>query len=326
MNTRRKLLVALGVGALVPPFASVAQQPGKVYRIGFLRVAAPPDAYIEAFRQGLKELGYLEGKNIAFEYRWAGYKRERLPTLAADLVGLQVDIIFTDGGSAAGAARDATRTIPIVMASAGDPVAQGLIASLARPGGNLTGLTSMNLNLGGKLLDVLKDIVPKLGHVGILRPVGSPAGDRFLKNTEMPAQALKIKITPLIVRGPEDYESVFQTATKERIQALVVSAPITAADDRKRIIDLAARNRLPAIYESRDWVASGGLISYGPDRVDMYRRTAMYVHKILKGAKPADLPIEQPMKFELFINGKTAKTLGLAIPQSLLIMADKVIE
>ena len=329
MTTRRKLLIASAVLLIAAPLRTEAQQPGKVFRIGFLRTSAPPDAYIEAFRQGLMELGYTEGKNVAFEYRWAGGNNDQLPALAAELLGLRVDIIVTDGGGPARQARAATRTIPIVMAAVGDPVGAGLIASLARPGGNVTGLTSMNLNLGGKTLDLLKDIVPKLGHVGILRSASTAADALLLKDTEMSAQALKIKVTSLMVRGPEDYESAFRTATKERLQALVVGVgvtPFTSAADRKQIIDLATRSRLPTIYDTRDWAENGGLISYGADRVDMYRRAALYVDKILRGAKPADLPIEQPTKFELVVNLSAAKKLGLTIPQSLLVRAERVIE
>ena len=325
MITRRRFLIASGGLLIAAPLA--AQQPGKVYRIGFLRTPAPPDAYIEAFRQGLKELGYIEGKNVAFEYRWADGKLDQLPALAAELISLKVDTIVTDGGGPARSARAATRTIPIVMASVGDPVGQGLIASLARPGGNVTGLTSMNLNLGGKMLDVLRDIVPKLGHVAILRPAAAVrADDIFLRQTEISAQALKIKIVSLVVRASEEYDSAFRTATKERVQALVVGGtPFTSAADRRQIIELAAKSRIPAIYDTRDWTESGGLISYGADRLDMYRRAAVYVDKIFKGAKPADLPIEQPTKFELVINLRTAKQLRLTIPQSILVRADKVI-
>jgi len=323
--TRRQLLIASGVLLIAARWATDAQPPGKVYRIGVLRASAPPTAYIEVFRQGLNELGYIEGKNIAFEYRWAGGKVDQLPAFAAELVSLQVDIIVTDG---AGAARAATRTIPIVMASVGDPVGAGLIASLARPGGNVTGLTSMNLNLGGKTLDLLKATVPKLGHSAILRPVAAvPDLDIFLKDTEMSAQALKIKVTSLVVPSSQTYDSAFRTAMEERVQALVVlGTPFTSAADRKQIVELAAKSRIPAIYDTRDWAESGGLMSYGADRVDMYRRTAMYVDRILKGAKPADLPIEQPTKFEMVVNLRTAKKLGLTIPQSILLGADQVIE
>jgi putative ABC transport system substrate-binding protein len=213
------------------------------------------------------------------------------------------------------------------MASVGDPVGDGLIVSLARPGGNVTGLTSMNFNLGGKSLDVLKDIVPKLDHVAILSLVSRRAAALFVKNTGVSAPAMKIKLTTLMVRGPEDYESVFRTAIEERAQALIVGGtPQTSAVERKQIIELAAKSRLPAIYDTRDWVDNGGLISYGADRVEMYRRAAVYVDKIFKGAKPAELPVEQPTKFELVINLRTAKKLGLTMPQSLLLSADKVID
>ena len=324
-----KIFIWLLATVLLTTVPLAEAQQAKVHRIGFLRTSAPPDAYIEAFRQGLKALGYIEGKNIAFEYRWAGGKDDELPALAAELVSLKVDIIVTDGGGAARRARAATSTIPIVMATVGDPVSSGLIASLARPGGNVTGLTSMNMNLGGKTLDLLKDIIPKLGHVGILRSASTAADTLFLKETETSAQALKIKVTSLMVRGPEDYESVFRTVSKERFQALMVGqgvTPFTSAADRKQIIELAARSRLPTIYDTRDWAENGGLLSYGADRLDMYRRAAVYVDKILKGAKPAELPVEQPTKFELVVNLKTAKALGIKIPQSILVRADKVIE
>jgi len=322
---RRQFVIASGLLLTTARLPTEAQQPGKIYRIGFLRLSAPPDAYLKAFRQGLEEFGYIEGKNIAFEYRWAGGKADQLPALAAELVSLGVDVIVTDGAGAARPAQAATRTIPIVMASVGDPIGSGLIASLARPGGNVTGLTSMNLNLGGKMLDVLKDIVPKLAHVGILS-LASEANDIFLKGTVIPAQALKIKVTSVLVRG-KDYESAFRTATKERVQALAVGGtPQTSPADRTRIIDLATTNRLPAIYDTRDWAEHGGLVSYGADRLDMYRRAATYADRILKGARPADLPIEQPTKFELAINLQAAKKLGLTIPLSLLLRADKIVE
>jgi putative ABC transport system substrate-binding protein len=307
-------------------FPVQAQQPGKVYRIGFLRTAAPPESYVEAFRQSLKELGYIEGKNIVLEYGWAGGKTDRLPELAAELVRLKVDIIVTDGTPPALAARKKSSTIPVVMASSGDPVGTGLIASLARPGGNITGLTSINAELGGKILELLKEIVPRLTHVGVIGPLDSPIDDLFLKNTEAPARALELKLSPLRFRGPDDYESLFQTASKERVNAVLVrGTPFTSPANRKRIVDLAAKNRLPAIYETRDWADTGGLISYGADRIDMYRRAAVYVDKILKGTKPADIPVEQPTKFELVINLKTAKQIGLTIPPNVLARADKVI-
>ncbi len=325
---KRKIVICLLTTALlsIAPFVD-AQQAGKVNRIGFLRTAAPPESYLEAFRQGLKELGYVEGKNIAFEYRWAEGKTDQLPELAAELVRLKVDVIVTDGTPPAQAARKASSAIPIVTASSGDPVGTGLIASLARPGGNITGLTSINAELGGKALELLKEIVPRLTHVAILGAEDTPVHKLFLKNTEAPARALGLKLIPLLFRGPEDYESAFRTATKERANAILVrGVPFTSSAHRKRLVDLATKNRLPAIYETRDLVDTGGLISYGADRVDMYRRVATYVDKILKGAKLANLPVEQPTKFELVINLKAAKQIGLTIPPNVLARADKVIK
>ena len=322
---KKILVIGLTAVILTCGHLAYAQQKTKVHRIGFLRAAAPPEAYIEGFRQGLRELGYLEGKNIVIEYRYAEGKSDRLPDLAAELVRLPVDVIVIDGNAATAAAKNATRTIPIVMQT-GDPVGQGLVASLARPGGNITGLTSISAELGGKLLELLKEIVPRLTRVAIATP-DSLAAKLFLKETEVPARALRVQLIHLVVRGPDDYEGAFQAATKERANALYVRlVPETSSAHRKQIVELAAKSRLPAIYTARDWVDTGGLISYGPDRVDMYRRFATYVDKILKGTKPADLPVEQPMKFEFVINLKTAKQIGLTILQSVLFRADKVIK
>ena len=307
------LAVILALSLFAAPLAN-AQQAGQIPRIGFLRTAAPPESYIEAFRQGLKERGYIEGKNIAFEYRWGGGRTDQLPELAVE------------GTPPALAARKASITIPIVMASSGDPVGTGLIASLARPGGNITGLTSINAQLGGKILELLKEVVPNLTHVAVLGPVDSLFHDLFLKNTEAPARALGLKLTSLRFRGPNNFEGLFRRATEERANALCVEVtPFISPAHRKQLVELAAKSRLPAIYGTRDWADNGGLISYGADRIDMYRRAATYVDKILKGAKPADLPVEQPTKFELVINLKTARALGLTIPQSVLGRADHVI-
>ena len=302
-----------------------AQQSGKIHRIGFLRSAAPPESYIEAFRQGLRELGYLEGKNIVIEYRYAEGKSGRLPDLAAELVRLPVDVIVIDGQGATTAAKNATKTIPIVMQT-GDPVGQGLIASLARPGGNITGLTSISAELGGKILELLKETIPSLTRVAIATP-DTLAAKLNLKETEVAAKALRVQVIHLVVRGPEDYEGVFRGATKERANALYVRlVPETSSAHRKQIVELAAKSHLPAIYTARDWVETGGLISYGPDRVDMYRRFATYVDKILKGRKPADLPVEQPMKFDFVINLQAAKAIGLTIPPEVLFRATRVIK
>lgn len=325
--SRKIVLFAMAFALLASAHIAKAQQAEKVYRIGFLRTGEPPKSYIEIFRQDLKELGYVEGKNVAFEYRWAGGKADRLPGLAAELARLKVDIIVTEGTPPVLAARKATSAIPIVMASSGDPVGAGLISSLARPGGNITGLSSITADLGGKTLELLKEIVPRLTHVAILRPADNPLVDIFLKNTETPAQALGLKLIPLRFRGPDDFESLFRSATKEGANGLLVlGTPIISSAHRKRIVELAAKSRLPAVYTTRAWVDdSGGLMSYGADRIDMYRRAAHYVDKILKGAKPGDLPVEQPVKFELVINLKAAKALGLTIPPEVLSRADRVI-
>jgi putative ABC transport system substrate-binding protein len=288
---------------------------------------APPQSYVEAFRRGLKERGYTEGKDIALEYRWAGGKTDRLPELAAELARLKVDVIVTDGTPPALAARKASNTIPIVMASSGDPVGTGLIASLAQPAGNITGLTSINAELAGKELELLKEIVPNLTHVAIIGRDGSPVDELFLKNAETPARALGLKLTSLRFRGPDDYERLIRGAVQGRAHALVVrGTPFTSAAHREQIVELAAKHRLPALYETRDWADRGGLMSYGADRVDMYRRAAAYVDKILKGAKPADLPVEQPTKFEMVVNLKAAKRIGLTVPPPVLARADQIIE
>ena len=323
----RKNVICLALSAtlLVLCFSAEAQQPGKVPRIGYLADAgsSPP----QAFLQGLRDLGYVEGKNIAFEYRTTDGKSERRADQVAELVHLKVDIIVADGTGPTLAAKKATSAIPIVMTSSSDPVGTGLIASLARPGGNVTGLTSVTGELGGKLLELLKEIVPRLTRVGIALPgPDSPASKLFLKETEAPAQALRVQLITLWVRGPKDFEGAFRIATKERANALLVRVPpATFSPHLKQFAELTAKNRLPAISPARNWVEAGGLISYGADQNVSFRRAAMYVDKILKGANPADLPVEAPMKFELVINLKAAKQIGLTIPPNVLARADKVI-
>jgi putative tryptophan/tyrosine transport system substrate-binding protein len=300
-----------------------AQQLAKIPRVGFLRPVEAEESYVEAFRQGLKELGYVEGKNIALEYRSG--KTDQLPKLAAELVGLQVAIILADGSSPALAAKHATSKIPIVMTTSTDPVGTGLIASLGWPGGNITGLASNSQELGGKNLALLKEIVPRLARVVIPTP-GSSADDIYVEGTEAPARALGVQLIPVIVRGAEDYEGVFRVATQKRANGLLSRLqPRTSFADRKQFVELVVKNRLPAVYVSTNWVETGGLMSYGADRIAMYRRAATYVDKILKGAKPADLPVEQPTKFELVINLKTANQMGLTIPPNVLVRADQVI-
>ena len=320
---KRKIIVlALYAMLFAPSFPVEAQQAGKVPRIGLLRAGSPPDPMIEAFRQGLRDLGYVEGKNIVIEYRWAEGKNERLPDLAADLVRLGVDVIVPGGNAATSAAKSATKTIPIVMQSS-DPVGTGLVASLARPGGNITGLSYLVTDLSGKRLELLKETLPKVSRVGLLsHPAGNPVE---LQETQDAARTLRVEVKILEVRDPKDFESAFEAGKTARIGAIsVLASPIFYAH-RTRIVNLAAKYRLPASYNQSEFVEVGGLMSYGPPFRDLFRRAAVYVDKLLKGAKPADLPVEQPMKFELIINLKAAKQISLTIPPNVLARADKVI-
>ena len=306
-----------------------AQQSGKVLRIGFLDASTTSGTavLVEAFRQELTKLGWIEGKNIAIEYRFAEQKPERLPELAADLVRLKVDLIVVAGTGAALAAKSATTTIPIVMASAGDPVGAGLVASLARPAGNVTGLASLNPELNTKMLEILKDAVPKLARVGLLlAPTSRIGGDLQLKEIRPAALALKLKLEEIETEpDPKGLASAFQTAKEKQVNAILMTASRTFFAERKRIVELAGRYRLPAIYFQKEFVDEGGLMSYGADFDDLYRRAAVYVDKILKGAKPAELPVQQATKFEFVINLKAAKQIGLTIPPNVLARADKVI-
>ncbi len=305
-----------------------AQQPGKVPRIGLLSPFSPSAtaSWHQAFRQGLRDLGWVEGKNISIEYRYAEGKSDRLPDLAADLVRLKVDIIVAAVNTDALAAKNATRTIPIVVASAGDPVAIGLVASLAHPGGNITGLSQISPELAGKRLELLKEIVPKLSRVAVLwNPQGttSPLG---WKEIQLPARELGVQLHSLEVRSPNEFDKAFEDATRARAGALAIMPDPLFAGNLKRIADLAAKSRLPSIFHLTEFVDSGGLVAYGVDRSDQFRHAATYVDKILKGAKPADLPVQQPTKFELVINLKAAKQIGLTIPPNVLARADKVIK
>jgi len=302
-----------------------AQQPEKTRWIGYLTGSGSSPN--QAFVQGLRELGYIEGKNIAFVFRTAEGNPERYADLAAELVRLKVDIIVADFTPPAVAAKKATSTIPIVMTTVTDPIGTGLVASLARPGGNVTGLTNISGELGGKQLELLKEIVPKLNRVAILRTVTSgrvSADDVFVKETEVPARALGVQLVPVKIQGSDDLEDAFRAMTKERTNGLVVR--LLAYIPFKRVADLTIQNRLPSIAQQLTWADAGGLMSYGAELNVQYRRAATYVDKILKGAKPADLPVEAPTKFELRINLKTAKQIGANIPQSVLFGADKVIK
>ena len=321
-------ITVLLIGILAVPLAAEAQQPAKVPRIGVLQTgsASVNRHFVDALRQGLREFGYVQGQNIVIEERWAEGRFDRLPALAGELVLLRVDLIVTAGTPAARAAKEATRTIPIVAVAVGDPVGTGLVASLARPGANLTGFADISVDLSAKRLEFLKNVVPTASRIAVLWNPAHPTNPLQLRETELAAQTLGLTLQPLEVRGADDFEHAFAAMVKGRAAALVVLAdPITILH-RGRLADLAAKNRLPAIYAFRELAEAGGLMAYGTNLPDLFRRAATYVDKILKGAKPADLPIEQPTKFELVINMKTAKALGLKIPQSVLIRADEVIQ
>jgi len=325
---RRRFIAALTGGLLAAPLAAEAQTAGKVYRIGMLETTSPVlnAANLDAFQQGLQELGYVERQNYAIEYRSADGRLERFPDLAAELVRLKVDLIVTRGTTGALAAKNATRTIPIVMATSGDPVAAGLVASLARPGGNVTGLSSINAELVGKRLGLLKEAIPGLARIAVVLNLSNPTLVTQRKQIEVAARSLGFQPQFLDVRKPEDLGRAFDTAVKQRADAVHVGLDFLAQSNLGRIVDLAAKHRLPTIYSTRDFVDAGGLMAYGVSRLEIYRRAATYVDKIFKGAKPGDLPVEQPTKFELVINLKTARALGLTIPPSLLQRADQVIE
>jgi len=324
------LAVVLTVSLTLAPLAAEAQQAAKIPRIGYLTVdlAANPDLH-EAFHQGLRDLGYVEARNLVIEYRDGKGKFERLPALAAELVALKVDVIVAPGTPHALAAQQATRTIPIVLTGAGDPVASGLVSSLARPGGNVTGLSMLTPELVGKRLELLKQAVPGVSRVAVLWQPGD-YGERtekdILKEAEVTARALGVRLQVVEARGPQDFDRAFSDMTRARAGALIVLGSSMFFTERRRLVDLTAKHRLPGVYSARDSVDVGGLMSYGANLADMFRRAATYVDKILKGAKPGDLPVEQPTNFELVINLKTAKALGLTIPQSLLLRADQVIE
>jgi ABC-type uncharacterized transport system substrate-binding protein len=302
-----------------------AQQPKKVSRIGYLgSVSSSPR--VATFRQGLRELGYVEGKNIIIEWQHHEGKVDRLPTLAAELVRLKVDIIITAGAPAARAAKEATSTIPIVMTQIGDPVGSGFVASLARPGGNITGLSILAPELSGKRLELLKEIVPNLSRVAVFGTSTSPDNAQSLKEAELAAKALKVQLQYLDIRDPKDFETAFQAATKGRAQGVLMMVLGTFAGSRqKETVGLAVKHQLPVMYTGQASVEAGGLMSYGVNNSDLDRRAATYVDKILKGAKPAELPVEQPTKFEFVINLNAAKQIGLTIPPNVLVRADKVI-
>jgi len=326
---RRDFLVAAGT-LLAAPLVAEAQQAANVTRIGYLSHNLAASSHLrDAFLQGLRELGYVEGRNVVIEYRYAEGKPERLPALAAELVALKVDVIVTVSNTTALAAKQATRTVPIVFTAVANPVAAGIVTSLARPGGNLTGLASLGSELVGKRLELLKQAVPVVDRVAVLWLPGA-LGERTEKEmrtgADVASQALGVRLQFVEARGPADFDRAFSDMTSARADALTLLPSNMFLREHRRLVDLAAKNRLPAVYGSREFVDAGGLMSYGANQVDLYRSAATYVDKILKGAKPDDLPVEQSSKFELFINLKSANELGITIPKSMLARADEVMQ
>jgi len=326
MRIDRRRFLALGASVLAAPFAAAAQQAGKLYRIGMLERTSPAinAANLNGFRQGLRELRYVEGNDFIIEYRSADGHDERFPVLATELVRLKVDLILTRGTPATLAAKNATATIPLIMTGVDDPVAQGLVASLARPGGNVTGLSPLVTELYPKRVELLRELLPGAARLGALFNMSSPAAPSRWREVEKAARSLSIQPQLLDVRKPDDLGPAFEAAVRQRAHALVVGLDTVTQANQRFIVDLAAKHRLPAIYASMEF--AGGLVVSGVNYPDWYRRAASFADKIFKGAKPADLPIEQPTKVELVINLKTAKALGLTIPPSLLLRADQVIE
>ena len=332
MNRRRKTLAALGACLLNAPLASFAQQPAKpaekIWRVGILVQAGQvptSSTYLREFLRGMRELGYVEGRNLQVDWRYADNELERLPALAAELLALRPDVLVANANAAPLALQKATSTVPIVMLSPGDPVGSGLVKSLAHPGANITGLSVMG-ELDPKRLEMLRDMVPKLSQVALLLPAGHPRNRTILEGLQPAAKTLGIKILPLEAGSLPDIDTAFAAMAKAQVRALIVSNDPLFSQNNARLAELAAKQRLPAIAADRRYTETGLLMSYGPSYAGSFHRGAYYVDRIFKGAKPADLPVEQPTRFELFINGKTAKALGLKIPQSLLITAERVIE
>jgi putative tryptophan/tyrosine transport system substrate-binding protein len=323
--TRREFITLLGAAAAWP-LAARAQQAGSKYTVGILSAGGENATLGTVLVAALREFGWIEGKNVVFEHRYAENRLERLPGLAANLVGLKVDVIATAGTLAPLAAKQASSTIPIVMTAAGDPLGSGLVASLARPGGNVTGMSLMAPDLGGKRLELLKEVLPRLARVVVLWNAANPYSALVFKETHAAGRTLGIEVQSLEVRAPDDFDGVFEAARRQRPDALItVEDPLTASH-RHGVADFTLEQQLPSLHGLREFAAAGGLMSYGASLADLFRRAAGYVDKILRGAKPADLPVQQPSKFELVINLKTAKALGLEAPPSLLATADEVIE
>ena len=309
---------------LAAPLVAGAQPAGKVYRIGFLRAGQPPETYLEDFQQGLRERGYVYGQNVVVEFRATDGSIDQLPRLAEELVRLRVNLILASAGPAALAVKRATTSVPIVFVGVVEPVELGLVPSLGRPGGNITGLATTSGDFAGKRLELLRTIVPRLGRVAVLWHPANPTNPIQLKGAQVAARMLGVQLEPVLFQGPNDFDSAVK-AVRGTDGLLLLESPLFTTH-RARLAELAARSRLPAIYGQREYVEVGGLMSYGTHVQDLYRRAALYVDKILKGAKPADLPVEQPTRFELVINLKTARALGLEVPAKLLALADEVIE
>ena len=326
-NRKSAGVLAIAFTLAICEAVALAQQPKKVPRIGFLGATSSSTiaGRLEAFRHGLRELGYVEGKNIVIEYRWAEGKFDRLPDLAGELVRLNVDVIVTGGPADTRAAKKATATIPVVMGFDNDPVGSGFVTSLARPGGNITGLSTLSPELSGKRLELLKEIVPRLSRVAVFGTSIQPGNAQSLTETELAARAFGVQLQYLDVLDPKDIETAFPTAGSGRADAVLVLQSPVFNPRRAQLVDLAVKSRLPAVYAQPEYVESGGLMTYSPSMTDLFRRAAYYVDKILKSAKPADLPVEQPTKFELVINLKAAKQIGLTIPPTVLARADRVI-
>ena len=325
MMDRRTFIVSVAGSLLIAPVVARAQQAGRVYRIGIVEAipAAQNAANIDALRNGLRDLGYVEGRNLIIEYRSADGHAERFPDLVSELVRLKVDLIVTRGTPAAKAAKNATETIPVIMATMGDP--RALVASFARPGANITGVTTFSTELTAKRIELLKELVPKLSRVALLHNMGNPAAPPEWEETQTAARSLGLQAELLDVRSQDDLGRALERATRQDVSAVLIGADGLTQMHQQTIVDLVARNRLPAAYPAREFVEVGGLIAYAVNYPDLYFRFASFVDKIFKGAKPSELPVEQPTKFELVINLKTAKALGLAIPQSVLLRADAVI-